>query len=241
MSSEPHDFTVSCVGKWRPRPESPYQRCHPRLCRRSPPSQLSFVHSRARFWRSWNTRGEWSNANWYYCYQNICNSIPNCMTCFTCCLAIWYWSGMIFTSTCSRPKANATVFLLRFSYRQHRNRSAAWTCCSNLKLRAAQAWILDMKRIYGQNLVSIHWTATSSQRFGLPWIYLNQSLPPKWELKGKCVSTFHCRTCKSSKISFSLSPRVFAFGPIAIHDLHKYFRTKLSHSVNLFDSLWIES
>ena len=119
--------------------------------------------------------------------------------------------------------------------------SAAWTCCSNLKL-AAQAWILDMKRInLRQNLVSIHWTAKSSQRFGLPWIYLNQSLPPKCEFKRKCVSTFHCRTCKSSKISFSLSPRVFAFGPIAIHDLHKYFRTKLSHSVNLFDSLWIES
>lgn len=32
--------------------ESPHQRCHPRLCRRSPPYLLSFVHSRARFWRS---------------------------------------------------------------------------------------------------------------------------------------------------------------------------------------------
>lgn len=216
--------------------ESPHQRCHPRLCRRSPPYLLSFAHSRARFWRSCSRGNE---ATWA--------DTTATRTFATQFQTAWHVSHAALPSgidpAWSLPHAqgNRNCQQLRFSYRQHCNRSAAWTCCSNLKL-AAQAWILDMKRInLRQNLVSIHWTATSSQRFGLPWIYLNQSLPPKCEFKEKCVSTFHCRTCKSSKISFSLSPRVFAFGPIAIHDLHKYFRTKLGHSVNLFDSLWIES
>lgn len=129
--------------------ESPYQRCHPRLCRRSPPSLLSFVHSRARFWRSCS-RGKQRELILLPPEQLQLNSKVHDMFHMLPCHLVLIWHDlylMLESSNCQQ---------LSFSYRQHCNRSAAWTCCSNLKL-AAQAWILDMKRInLRQHLVSIY-------------------------------------------------------------------------------------